>query len=831
MPTYTIQIGNDAYDIEAPEEKLSSIVAQLKAHQQAAQQVPESGSMVDEFGGSSGTSVVDRLKGLPAAMTEAFTGASRQTEATRTTPDYRAGNSITGEGAMPEMQDTGYFKESKFGERAPLIPPSVQAAFGSLASGPEETAKIIKAQFPNVQVFNDEKGNFFLKSAVDGKTYAIKPGFNAGDILRGIGTVGQYMIGGEVAGAAKGLKTGYAAANTLRKVGLAERAAGSAIGQTIVESGQAATGGEFNAETIPEAAAADIALAGAGKAIGGAKRIISPSAGKLGALESGGFGVGGGEGASIPASEVAGAAERMAMKDPVQALRADPDFNAIVRGVTKNDPAAIEKFSQYIEADPAGLAAARELGIDLPADVFSANKQLKAAMGLARAQIASPEQAAFLTAKEGASQKLATAIEQLGGKDISTLSSDVLDSLKASRDDLSERAATAYDQIPIPKSTKVDAENIIGYLDGIIGERAGNEGVLSGIEKKIYQEAKQGKLTFARLKDFKGELRLMESGRTGEYATLADARRRGLADALKADEFATANKVGGAEGHASLTEGNSLYAQKKALDEKIVKGFGQAENGSISDILKTSITKGTGGSVKKLNEVLAIVPEELHKDTLLTGLLDASKTKLAGGDYALDPSRFVKTFRGIMQQKEVAKTFAQKIGKEGMDKLQKVYAVSKAITDIIPTPSTGASLQASELFKPTGLIGKMADKATGPVQAATFGTMVGGPIGEFLGIGHQMGQVIGGLAGGGVGMLGKKAIDERGAKFLGVLSSPEFKSLAIKAATQPKVSNTDINKLIFSKQFRQFAKATGMDMSKKALTAWVVDSLQPKTKE
>lgn len=122
-------------------------------------------------------------------------------------------------------------------------------AFGG---SPMEIAQIVQSNFPGTQVFQDEKGNYILRSAIDGRDYAIKPGFQVSDIPRAL-SVGLA-----------GLLTGGGGSSV---VGTAAREAAL---QTGIESTQAATGGTFNP--------ADIAAAGAFGAAGQKIANVAPSA-------------------------------------------------------------------------------------------------------------------------------------------------------------------------------------------------------------------------------------------------------------------------------------------------------------------------------------------------------------------------------------------------------------------------------------------------------------------------------------------------------------------------------------------------------------------------
>ena len=79
--------------------------------------------------------MADRQPGFFEEIGEAITGSRRATPETRTLPEY------TG---MPELNR--------------LTLPSFKAALGTLQSSPEETVKILKSNYPGLQVRQDEKG-------------------------------------------------------------------------------------------------------------------------------------------------------------------------------------------------------------------------------------------------------------------------------------------------------------------------------------------------------------------------------------------------------------------------------------------------------------------------------------------------------------------------------------------------------------------------------------------------------------------------------------------------------------------------------------------------
>ena len=147
---------------------------------------------------------------------EKITGNLRATPETQNNPDYEH---------MPELNSQG----KSFANLGVL-----------LASNPDEAVKVIQSNYPNVAISQDAHGNYLLKSAVDGNTYAIKPGMDALDIGKVITAVAAFSPAGKAT-----TITGGALAAGATEAGLqATKAAagGDAIDPTSIAIA-AATGG------------------------------------------------------------------------------------------------------------------------------------------------------------------------------------------------------------------------------------------------------------------------------------------------------------------------------------------------------------------------------------------------------------------------------------------------------------------------------------------------------------------------------------------------------------------------------------------------------------
>lgn len=150
--------------------------------------------------------------GIARDISEAVTGSERATATTESLPDWVE---------MPEMQQL-------------FSIPAFKAALGTaFGGGPQEIAQIVQSNFPGTEVFQDEKGNYILRSPSTGQRYAIKPGFQLSDVPRALSI----------------LLTGAGG----RGAGVAQTALREGTLQTGIETTQAATGGTFNPEDIATA--------------------------------------------------------------------------------------------------------------------------------------------------------------------------------------------------------------------------------------------------------------------------------------------------------------------------------------------------------------------------------------------------------------------------------------------------------------------------------------------------------------------------------------------------------------------------------------------------
>ena len=149
--------------------------------------------------------------GILSSIGEFFTGSERETEATKNLPEIGRGGLLFGEDKA----------------RVAEITPSLLTA-----TDPFEMGEILRSNFKNVGVTQDEKGNFFATNNETGAQVVLnKPGISNIDIMQGLGIAAAFTPAGRLTGA--------------KKV-----AAGAGATSAGIEALQALSGGEFDASQV-----------------------------------------------------------------------------------------------------------------------------------------------------------------------------------------------------------------------------------------------------------------------------------------------------------------------------------------------------------------------------------------------------------------------------------------------------------------------------------------------------------------------------------------------------------------------------------------------------
>lgn len=747
------------------------------------QPAPDLAALATQFGGSA----QPQEMGVLESLGEMVTGERRATEATRTLQDWTE---------LPELSDMSVAQ--------------FKTALGTMLSNPRETAQIVKANFPGVEVRQDEKGNFILKSAVDQREYAIKPGFTPSDIPRAVGGLLAFTPAG-------------------RAVTIPGAVAAGAGTQAAIEATQMGTGGQF--------ATGEVGMAGA---LGGAGQVLQRAIQATGAAARQAAGRMAGQPAAagpvttaaqaVPEQQAAQAAQAAAPGAPAAAAQAveesATDILNIARkaaGFGPGSSAAKAKLTDLAQVNPEARAAAERLGIDLPVDVFSDNPQVRSAVGLTRALVGSETEAVWENTVRQAVQRADDISKQFdaafieGRPATGATSQKILDSLKNTQSQLASDAKAIYDRVDatVPKQSTVQFPKLTQTLDEVLSE-VGESGLTSQ-EKRLYELATDPAATYGRLLREKNLIGKALEGKESPYGNLDAGSLKRLYGALADDQLANVGSIGGEELRRELRAANLLTAKKKGLEKRIVGAFGKEVDGSVAQRMQTAITTAAKGDAAVFNKLMKVVPEDLRKETIATALASVTAGKAAGraagaGEVVFSPAEYSKIYRGLRANPPVYSAMVKIMGSEWDRASRDLYEVSRRISDAqARIPTTGKANQILGEAAVDGLMGKIMSSGIGQrVATGVVGTLPGGGV-----IAPDIVQWMAATKGAGV---------QKAAK---LFASPEFQDLAVQAATKAgNPSQAAIKRTATSKAFSEFAKAAKLPQSLDARVQWLQSALQ-----
>jgi len=779
-----ITINNIPDNVPADSPELKARVAAIRAGQQPTESALEAAGAP--------TPEEPPKMGFFEGIAESVTGRARATPETQALPEW------TG---MPELNQ--------------MSVASFKSALGSLLSNPKETVQILQSNFPQLGVRQDAKGNYILKSSVDQKEYVIPPGFSMGDIPRAVGGLLAFTPAGR--------------ATTI--VGAAGKAG---LTQTGIEATQAATGGEIS----PTEIAVATATGPLGQVI---QRAVPPV---VTAVKKGVERV---TGRSTPAPRVEPQMETgapmgtaLAPEGPavVQAVEevvtpstaqvvapaveiTEEEVGTLVKkasGTGFGSTAARDRLADLAQVNVAAKEAADRLGIQLPADVFSDNPQVRAAAGLTRSVAGGEAEAAWRNTVTQAVDKADDAIKQFdatfveGAVAPGVVSQKIKDTLTKTRSDLNTAAGKIYNSVDekVPKTTVVDLPQLRETLDAVKAE-VGDAG-MSIAERNLSKMIEAGNVTYGRLKREKQLIGNAINKLESPYGSMAEADLKRLYAALADDQLTNVGNVGGETLRQELRAANLLYAKERALGKRIVNAFGQDIEGSVANKMRTAITSAAKGDTGEFNRLLKTVPDDLRKETLATALASVTRSARGAEKGGFGFSEFADLYPKLRANPPVFKTIVDTLGKDSADVLRDLFEVSKRVTEARANVlTTGKANQALlQGIQAESLIGKVMEStlAKGVVTGAAA---TGGPI-----LAGAASVITSALTQG-----NKDALKSAGKLF----ADESFQSLAIEAATKGE-SAASLRRAALSPAFSKFADTVGLPKNVDARIQFLQSAIQ-----
>ena len=780
-----ITINNIPDDVDPNAQELKDRVAKIRAG--GGQAAKELASAIIAARGKPPQAAQPGM-GFLESIGESITGSRRATPETKGLPEW------TG---MPELNQ--------------MSVASLKSAIGTLLSSPQETVKVLQANFPGLQARQDEKGNYILRSSVNKQEYAIPPGFSVGDIPRALGGLLAFTPAG-------------------RATTIPGAIAAGAGTQAAIEASQAATGGQFDLGEVVAAGA----MGGAGQvlqrtaqaALPAVKQAVQrvrgrgaepaatavPASTAVPAVQPGAVA------ARIeptlqPMPSAASQAEAIAQAVPDQkiaqpATEAFREVGDLVRKAAGSGPGsatAKAKLADIAQVNPEARAAAERLGMELPFDVFSDNPQVRAAVGLTRSLAGGEAEAAWVNTVRNAITQADDIVQRFDAAFIEgrpapgATSQRIIDRLNATRTTLANDASAIYKRVDdaIPKTERVQFPRLTQTLDDVVAE-VGEKG-FSAQEKKLYELATDPDVTYGRLLREKNLIGQALAGKESPYGNMAAGDLKRLYGALAEDQLTNVERLGGESLRQELRAANLLTAKKKALENRIIGAFGKEADGSVATLMQSAIKSASKGDAGQFNKLMKVVPPELRKETIATALATVSSSSRAAQEGAFGFAEFAKTYRGLRANPPVYKQIVETMGIESDAVLRDLYEISKRITDArAQVLTTGKANQALvESMAAEGLIGKV-------MQNSMMQRAVTGLAGVIPGGGFAAPDI--------VKFMSQSSPDAR--KAAGKLfASDDFQKLAIEAATKAEPSSATVRRVAMSKAFANFTDSIKAKMS------------------
>ena len=723
--------------------------------------------------------------GFFEGLAESVTGRARATPETQALPEWTS---------MPELNQ--------------MSVASFKTAMGTLMSNPKETVQILQANFPGVQVRQDAKGNYLMRSSVDQQEYAIPPGFTMGDIPRAVGAVAAFTPAGRAATIPGAILAGGAT-------------------QAAIEASQAATGGEFSPKEVAIAAATAPAGQILQRAIPPAVQAVKKGVQRItGRAPVPAAAPGAPMGAPMapevpPAAPMAAAMPEVAPTAPaapVAAAATQESVNDLVQkaaGTGFGSSGARDRLADLAQIDVAAKEAADRLGIQLPADVFSDNPQVRAAAGLTRSVAGGEAEAAWRNTVTQAVDKADDVIKQFdatfveGAVAPGVVSQKIKDSLTKTRSDLNSQAGKVYDAVDekVPKASAVELPKLKATLDAIKAEVT-EEG-MSAAERKLANMIDRGDVTYGLLKREKSLIGKAINKMESPYGSMAEADLKRLYAALADDQLTNVGNIGGEELRKQLRAANLIYAKERALGQRIVNAFGQDIEGSVANKMRTAITGAAKGDAAEFNRLLKTVPEDLRKETIATALASVTRSARGAEKGGFGFSEFATIYPKLRANPPVYKTIVDTLGKDSADALRDLFEVSKRITEARANVlTTGKANQA--FANAEGLIGKVMESSITQRAATAAAGLVPG----------------GGLIAPDIIQFMSKGSAERIKAAGKLFADEEFQKLAVEAATKGAPSATSIRRTAMSQSFQKFADAAKLPKALDARIQWLQTAAQ-----
>jgi hypothetical protein len=489
--------------------------------------------------------------------------------------------------------------------------------------------------------------------------------------------------------------------------------------------------------------------------------------------------------------------------------------------------AAREELAAMVEADPTLIQQAEALGLELPADVFSASIQLRNLTGLARSQPGSEAQAAWQQTLADSAQQVENGLSALGAsRDLAGLSEQVFTRLNSNMDSLAQQGDALRQGVNanLNLQSRVDATNLQRVLGETINELGGIDEarkVMTAQERMLLEalgvgtEARQP--TYAYLDRLRREIGRGLERRSGPWADTDEQTLSRLYGALAQDRVAHVQRELGQEAADQLAASNDIFTSMYAARKEMTDLFGRDLDRGIGTVIRGAIAQGGRGDATGVRRLLAAVPDDMRNEVAFSGILANARSRGAEGGFSF--ANFRNTYRAIRENTPVYRELARNMAPEQRQFLDNLYAVSRRISDAESrVERTGRALSpVAREINAQSLTQRIVEQATRRGVGAAVGGVGGTAMGD-IALGVPMA----------VGLETALAALSRGTasnldRVNSLIGSTAYREVVDAAASGADPTRA-VNRLANSRSFINFTRGMGLD-TQEARRAWIQASL------
>lgn len=549
---------------------------------------------------------------------EAFTGARRATDLTRTLPSYQQ---------MPELNKISL--------------PVLKTAFGTIMGSPEEMAQVIKTQFPEVRVRFDENGNPILRSSIDDQEYVIAPGMEFSDVPR--------------AGAAAAM---FALTRGRGLLGTMAQGAGT---QAAYEAAQTGLGGRFGVGETVTAGLVPAVFYTLGSSFRALRPYFQSTFPRL--FEAG----------KTPASKIAN--PNLTGEETAELARRAASGNTSAMRLLAED--AAPDAATIAAAERLGIAENLQPDHVTTSQTFRELAQLAKSQTGSATRAAEIE--GLIEVGERAFQLID---DLGGTADLSTLNATLRNRMTGLRNELNVKAEQAWTDLRtiVKPSTPTNADNVLSFIDNRVVNEIGDAAQLSDLEKKIVgalRPKEDGTLPFYGLVDqYRRQVGRGLNG-MGEYGNEDSGLLKQLYKALSADVKEMAETIG-PEGLAAYNLARRISELQISLQDDIVSLFGRNIDRAMVDSLSSAMKALTKGDADTLVRLVNTIPKDMRSEVVTSGLTSAFGKATQNGQ--LNFNTYMRWYEGLLRNRTAYRTLMSNLPRGAQKQLSDLYRVSRGIT-------------------------------------------------------------------------------------------------------------------------------------------------------